>query len=326
MNALEKDSLQAVEKEVEEEINSCEEMKFHCSIFNKGILAIGLLLFAVATSASLYAQDPEGDEIDLLLDELFFNDQQFIDDILNSFNSYNFIYANTSFNSHTFFSGRDPGIDQFNIVPQISFYSSSGFNVSVSGIYYQTFEPKWDYTNVSVGYYNTLGKQKKLSYNAEYTRFFYSDGWSTFTNSLSLQVGLQNKKRNLGTKIGVSYLFGTDQSFQLLSRSYANITIAKRKEAVIKFRPKLNFLMAQQTIALEQLNTQNPDSSAVIIYNDIFDLLNTQINLPLTISTKSWDLAVGYNINLPSAVESESDLKTNGFFNISIGYLIDLDK
>jgi hypothetical protein len=301
-------------------------MKLHCYKFNKRLLALWLLLFTVATSADLYAQDPVDDEIDLLLDEFFFNDQQFIDDILNSFNSYNFIYANTSFNSNTFFSGRDSGIDQFNIVPQISYYSSSGFNVSVSGIFYQTFEPKWDYTNVSVGYYNTIGKQKQISYNAEYTRFFYSDGWNTFTNSLGLLVGLQTQKRNLGSKWGLSYLFGTDQSFQILSRTYANITIVREKKAVIKFRPKLNFLMAQQTIALEQLNTQGSESSTEIIYNDVFDLLNTQINLPFTISTKSWDLEAGYNINMPTPLESESDLKANGFFNISIGYLIDLDK
>ena len=129
----------------------------HHSKFN-GLLTVWLLLFTVATTANLYAQEPEEDEIDLLLDDLFFNDQQLIDDILNSFNKYNFIYSNVSFNSNTFFSGRDSGVDQFNLVPQISYYSSSGFNVSVSGIYYETFSPNWDFTNVSVGYYNTIGK------------------------------------------------------------------------------------------------------------------------------------------------------------------------
>jgi hypothetical protein len=300
-------------------------MKAHRYISNKGLLAVWLLLFTVATSANLYAQEPEEDEIDLLLDELFFNDQQFIDDILNSFNTYNFIYSNVSFNSNTFFSGRDSGIDQFNLVPQISYYSSSGFNVSISGIFYETFEPNWDYTNVSVGYFNTIGKNKQFNYNAGYTRYFYADGWDTFTNSLDLSVGLRNKKRNLGTKLGVSYLFGTDQSFQISSRSYAYFTIVKQKKSVIKFRPKLNFLIAQQTIALEQLLNQGDQTITEFVYNDIFDLLNTQINLPLTLSTKSWDFELGYNINFPSAVESESDLKTTSFFNFSIGYLIDLN-
>ncbi len=231
-------------------------MKAHRYISNKGLMAVWLLLFTVATSANLYAQEPEEDQIDMLLDELFFNDQQFIDDILDSFNTYNFLYTNVSFNSNTFFSGRDSGVDQFNLIPQLSYYSSSGFNVSVSGLYYETYSPNWDFTNVYVGYNNTIGKKKLFNYNVGYTRYFYSDGWDTFTNSLDLSVGIRNKKKNLGTKLGASYLFGKDQSFQIVSRTYAIATIAKQKNFVLKFRPQISFLIAQQTIALEQLNTQ----------------------------------------------------------------------
>ncbi len=292
-------------------------MKTHRYISNKGLIAFWLLLFTVATSANLYAQEPEEDEIDMLLDELFFNDQQFIDDILDSFNTYNFLYTNVSFNSNTFFSGReDPEVDQFNLVPQLSYYSSSGFNVSVSGLYYETYSPNWDFTNVYVGYYNTIGKKKLFNYNAGYTRYFYSDGWDTFTNSIDLSVGIRNKKKNLGTKVGASYLFGKDQSFQIASRTYANLTLTKQKKFALKFRPQISFLIAQQTIELAQSNTTN----------DIFDLLNTQLNLPMTLATKSWDFALGYNINFPSPVETEPSLDTTGYFNISIGYLIDLDK
>ena len=125
-------------------------MKAHRYIFNKRLIAVWLLLITVATAANLNAQEPE-DEIDMLLDDLFFNDQEFIDDILNSFNTYNFLYANVSVNDNTFFSGRDSGVDQFSVIPQLSYYSSSGFNVSVSGLYFETYSPNWDFTNVMVG-------------------------------------------------------------------------------------------------------------------------------------------------------------------------------
>lgn len=302
-------------------------MKLYRPIAKQRLIAFWLLLFTAATTVSAYAQvTQDDDEIDLLLDELFFNDQKLLDDILNSFNTFNFIYTNVSFNSNTYFSGRDSGIDQFNLVPQISYYSSSGFNISVSGIYYETFEPNWDFTNVYVGYYNALGKNKSLTYSAGYTRYFYSDGWDTFTNSIDVSLGLRNKKRTLGTKIGVSYLFGTDQSFQLVSSSFGKINITKQKNFSLKLIPQLNFILAQQTIALEQLAGQGDDVTTEFVYNDIFDLLNTQINIPISLTTKSWDFQLGYNINLPSAVETESDLKTTGFLNLSVGYLIDLDK
>lgn len=301
-------------------------MKSHRFIINQGFKAVWLLLISVATTASLYSQEPEEDEIDVLLDELFFNDQEFIDDIIDSFSTYNFLYANLSFNSNTFFSGRESGVDQFNFVPQLSYYSSSGFNMSISGIYYETFSPNWDFTNVYVGYYHTIGNKKLLNYNVGYTRYFYSDGWDTFTNSIDVGVGIRNKNKTFGTKLRASYLFGKDQAIQIASRTYASATLTKQQNFVLKFRPQLNFLVAQQTIALAQLDTVGTDSIIEYEYNDIFDLLNTQLNLPFTLATKSWDFELGYNINFPSAVETESNLKTTSYFNISIGYLIDLDK
>ncbi|NCP04802.1 MAG: hypothetical protein GW839_01610 [Flavobacteriales bacterium] len=299
-------------------------MKTH-SLFNKHLLTFWLLLFTVATSVNLYAQETkEDDAIDILLDELFFNDEQFINDILDSFNTYHFIYTNVSFNSNTFFTGRDSGVDQFNIVPQISYYNASGFNMSVSGIYYESFIPNWDFTNVSLGYYNTIGKNKLFNYNLGYTRYFYANGWDTFTNSIDLSFGVRNKKRTLGTKLATSYLFGTDQSFQLVSRTYANINLAKEKNFNLNFRPQISFTAAQQTTALEQLNTIGDVTTVEYIFNDVFDLLNTQINIPLSLSTKSWDFELGYNINLPSRLKTEPELKSTSFFSISIGYLIDL--
>ncbi len=294
------------------------------SLFKKQILVLWLLLFMAATAVNIYAQEPKEDETDLLLDELFFNNQQFMNDILDSFSTNNFIYTNVSFNSNTFFSGRDSGIDQFNIVPQISYYSNSGFNISVSGIYYETFSPQWDFTNIALGYYNTLGKNKLINYNVGYTRYFYANGLDAFTNSIDLSLGIRNKKRTLGTKLATSYLFGTDQSFQIVSRTYANVAIARENDFTLKFRPQISFLMAQQTTALEQLNTIGDVTTMEYIYNDIFDLLNTQINIPLILVTKSWDFELGYNINLPNRVETEPNLLTTSFINLSVGYLIDL--
>jgi len=104
-------------------------------------------------------------------------------ELLESDFSYNFLYTSVSYNSNTYFSGRDSGTDQFNIIPQVSYYHSSGFNASISGIYYQNFDPSWDFTSVSLGYFNTLGKQKNIIYNLGYTHFFYADGYDFFTNS-----------------------------------------------------------------------------------------------------------------------------------------------
>lgn len=62
------------------------------------------------------------------------------------------------------------------------------------------------------------------------------------------------------------------------------------------------------------------------MYEYIFQLLNTQLNLLLTLFTQSWDFEMSYNINFPSAVDTESDLKPTGFISLYVGDLIDLLK
>ena len=289
------------------------------------IKVIGLLLFIAATSLFTYAQVPRtDDEIDALLDELFFSEDQLLDDILASLNRNEFIYTSVTFNSNTYFSGRDSGIDQYNFYPQISYYHPSGFSLSLSGLYYEKFDPNWDFTSASLGYSHTLDKKERFYISTGYTHYFYSDGSNLFTESIDLGFGLQNKHKTFGTSLSATYLFGNDDAFQLISSTYGRISLYKEKTFSIKFNPRLNFLIASQTIALEELNSQT-DEYEFINY-DVFNLLNTQLRFPISLTTKSWNFDVGYVINLPNPVAAETDLKSTGFFTVSLGYLINLNK
>lgn len=284
----------------------------------------GLLLFTMATSFCSYAQEKNSEEIDGLLDELFFSDQQFLDELIENKYSYNFLYTSLSYNSNTYFSGRDSGTDQFHLIPQISYYHSSGFNASISGIYYQNFAPSWDFTSVSLGYFKTIGKSKNILYNVGYTKYFYSDDFDAYTNSLDVSLGIRNKKRSLGTTIAGSYLFGTDQSYQIVSSTFANFTLKRTPRFAIRFRPSINFIVAKQTLAVQKIVFFNRRPILQTTNYNVFDLLNTQLNFPLSFSTNSWDFELGYYLNVPKATATESVLPTTNFFNFSVGYLFDL--
>lgn len=286
----------------------------------------GLLLFSIATSFCSYAQEENLDDIDGLIDELFFNDQQFLDELIEGGLTYNFLYTSVSYNTNTFFSGRDSGTDQFNIIPQVSYYHSSGFNASISGIYYQNFAPAWDFTSVSVGYFNTIGKQKNFNYNLGYTHFFYSDDFDDFTNSIDLSFGFRNKKRTIGTTLAASYLFGTDTSLQLVSNSFLNINLKRTSNLALRFRPNISFIIADQTYTFNSIIRSPLGPRIVTVVQEVFDLLNTQLSFPLSLSTKSWDFEIDYHLNLPNAVSNESNLSNTNFFSFSVGYLLDLNK
>jgi hypothetical protein len=290
------------------------------------IKGIGLLLFTMATSFCSYAQENNVEDIDGLIDELFFNDQQFLDELIENDFSYSFLYTALSYNSNTYFSGRDVGTDQFHLIPQVSYYHSSGFNASISGVYYQKFAPSWDFTSVSVGYFNSIDKNKNLLYNLGYTKYFYSDGFDSFTNSLDVSLGIRNKKRTLGTTISASYLFGTDNSYQIVSNSFVNFTLSRKLNSAVRFRPNINFIIASQFYTFNKVIRTQTGPKIITVNQNIFNLLNTQISFPISVTTNSWDFELGYNINLPNAVANETDLKSTGFFNLSVGYMFDLNK
>jgi hypothetical protein len=290
------------------------------------IKVFGLLLFSIATSFCSYAQEENLEDLDGLIDELFFNNQQFLDELIESDFSFNFLYTSVSYNSNTFFSGRDSGTDQFNAIPQVSYYHSSGFNASISGVYYQNFDPNWDFTSVSLGYFKAIGKNKNLLYNVGYTKYFYTDDFDDFTNSLDVSLGIRNKNRTLGTSVSASYLFGTDNSYQIISNTFANLTLKRTSKFALRFRPSINFIIAKQTLAYSRIVFFNGQRTLKTFNYDVFDLLNTQLNFPISLTTNSWDFEVGYNLNLPNALANEDPLKTTGFLNLSVGYMFDLNK
>lgn len=283
-----------------------------------------LLLFTVATSFYSYAQEINDTDIDALLDDFFFSEQQFLDELIESDFSYNFLYTSVSYNNSTYFSGRDAGTDQFNIIPQVSYYHSSGFNASISGIYYQEFLPNWDFTSLSLAYFNTLGEKKMFVYNLGYTKYFYTDGYDGFTNSIDVSFGIRNKKRTFGTTISASYLFGADASYQVVSNSFVNFTLKRASNFALRLRPTVNFIIAKQSLAIERIIFIDRQKILETVNFNIFDLLNTQVSIPISLSTKHWDFEFGYNINFPNAVLKENNLKTTNFFSISVGYLFDL--
>ena len=154
-----------------------------------------------------------------------------------------------------------------------------------------------------------------------YTRFFYTDGFDDFTNSIDASIGLRNRKRTLGTTLTSSFLFGEDSSLQLVFNSFVNINIKRGLTYAIRFRPNISFIVAEQTYTFRRIIRTPQGPRIQRTTQDIFDLLNTQIHIPISMTINNWDFEVGYSLNLPNEVANESDLNTTGFFNFSVGYL-----
>lgn len=258
-----------------------------------------------------------------IIDELFQEDLV-IDELLTSLTHFQFLYFSVNYNNATYFSGRDIGIDQYNIKPQLTYLNSNGIFASIYGIYYSGFDSKWDVTSATIGYGNNFGKKKRFKYYTSYSNYFNNNSISTiFRNDISVGLSVRNEKKTMGTQITGSYLFGNEQSFQFVSTSYITLNVLKTKKSKLDCKPQLNIIAGQQTFELAQTYSHMGQPITTYTLNNVFGLINTQLNIPLQFSTHSFDFELGYNINFPTAIGDETNLKTTGFFNLSVGYLMD---
>ncbi len=270
-------------------------------------------------------------DLDAYIDEMLLEEESF-DEMIASFTNFNFLYVSVNYNSDTYFSGRDIDVDQFNIVPQITYMHSKGFYASFSGIYYSEFVPNWDVTTITAGYGQSFGKNKLWRYYGSYSYYFYSNDLDNIYNStVNAGLSIRNKKRTIGTQISGAYYFGSEQTYQIVSRSFATLNLIKTAKHQLRFRPQLSIVTGTQIVDLSGGSVQKllvakeeVVADDIIVQSSAFSLINTQINIPLQYSTSSFDFELGFNFNIPSELEGETDVKNTSFFNVGIAYLIDL--
>lgn len=276
---------------------------------------------------SLFKSTAQDDDLllDSLLDEILNSENQIIDDLLLSLSNFDLIYISSTYNNKTYFSGRHIGIGQYNISPQITYANSNGFYTGISGTYFSEFYPKWDVTTVYLGYGKIINKQKTLNYNIAYSRYFYANNDDNiFANTLDIGLGIRTKNKLLSTQLTGSYLFGKENSFQFLSKTYYKINILKEKNTSIYVKPQINIFAGKQTIELSRIAIIENIPITTYLNNTIFDLINTQLILPLEVTFNNLDIGFGYTINFPHPIGEEVSLKSTSFFHFSIGYLIEL--
>ena len=282
------------------------------------------LFICISVVSVSYSQELTDKETDDLIDGLFENNKT-LEEVLASFSKYQFLYLSLNYNSNTYFSGRDIGVNQYNLSPKISYLHYSGLSLNVSGIYYDKFDPKWDLTTVNFGYAKSLGKNNTFKYYTSYTRYFYNNGVSnSFENDLNIGVGIKNKKRTIGTQLSGSYLFGNDKAFQLASTSYFLVKLLKTQKYRLDFRPQFSVIAGDQTVEFSRTYFKNGRLVTDYTTEKLFGLINKQVSLPIQFGINSFDFELGYNINFPAAIGTETNLKNTSYFNFSAAYLFDL--
>jgi hypothetical protein len=270
--------------------------------------------------ALVLAQESVRSEADAILDELFPMDSLSIEAMVNDLKQQDFLYINTMYNNKTFFSGRDFGVEQYSFFPAISYIDSNNFFLNVGSGYYSEVSPQWDFITFSGGYANYLNKKKSIMATGVYSYTSFTEDVADLNNQrVSLSLSYRNKWfRNA---LSGGYLFGGNTSSYVSNNTYFNIDLLESKSLKISIEPRVGIFWGNQTVTeLVRVGIFQFEEVSM----DVFQLLNTELTLPVAFDFGKWDFEIEYTFAIPNALPGEDDSDNNGYFAISLGYLIGL--
>jgi hypothetical protein len=277
------------------------------------------LLF-VMISALCTAQEVELSEADVILDDLFVSDSLDVLELFDKLKKQDYLYTTVIYNNKTLFSGRDFGVNQYSVFPSISYIDGDNFFLNLNAGYYSGVNPTWDFVTLSGGYSNYLNKRKTLLASGVYSYSSYSQDVADLNNH-RLTAGLSFRKKWFRNTLTLGYLFGGASSTFVSNNTYISIDILDTKLFDISIRPRIGFFWGNQTVS--ELIFISPRQFEYVNTN-YFQLLNTEVGIPVELDFGNWDVEIEYTFNSPKALPSEEGLKNSGFILLSLGYLIEL--
>ena len=199
----------------------------------KGIVLILMLLI-------LNQAWSQTDSLDSLLNDVLGYDKEF-KRLMDTTSSFMFLYGGLSYDSKTYYAGREIGDDMYNMNGYLYFFHSKGFFIGAIGSWYSQFDPGYSTTIASTGFYKTLRMNKsKLIFRTSYSRYIYykPDPEIEYNFNNSLKSGLSVKNNWIGGRLSANLLFGKDIGLSISPVIFSRITIFRfRNYNDIQFEP-----------------------------------------------------------------------------------------
>jgi hypothetical protein len=270
--------------------------------------------------ALVLAQERVKSEADAILDELFPIDSLTIESMVLDLKKQDFLYINTLYNTKTLFSGRDFGVEQYSFFPAISYIDSNNFFLNVGSGYYSEVDPQWDFITFSGGYSNHLNKKKSIVATVAYSYTTFTEDVADLNNQ-RVSLSLSYRAKWFRNALSGGYLFGGNRSSYLSNNTYFNIDLLASKSLDISIEPRVGIFWGNQTITeLVRIGFFQFQE----VSTDVFQLLNTEVSIPVEFDFGKWDFEIDYTYAMPNALPGEEKPSNNGYFSISLGYLIGL--
>ncbi|MBN2165300.1 MAG: hypothetical protein JW717_03390 [Marinilabiliaceae bacterium] len=285
------------------------------------------IAFALVVSLTIRAQNDE--VVDSVLNDLFFEEVDLYE-LFDGNTKYHFLYFVSTFNSATYYAGRQVGDNEYNISGQMYYFISNGLYFGASGVQYSHLDPGFRSVVVSAGYANTLKKFKYLNYRLAYDRYIYVNMGTDFepTYNSDINVGFTLKNKIIGGRFDYTMLLGNEFGNLLSFDVFSKIKLLSLGTYDrIQFEPQLSWFYGADMVEydLNAYMVNDPFYEPNYIQKEEFGLLNTQISLPLSVSYRQFDFEVSYSFHFPKSLDPAYYYDKSGFWSISLAYIIDIN-
>ncbi len=267
--------------------------------------------------------------VDSLLNDILFGDDD-LTALFGAKQNFQFLYVSTSWNSRTYYAGRENGDHQSNLIGQIYYMHSAGFFAGVSGSWYSQLDPNYRSTIISAGFGKGVKKLPFFRYrlSADYFFFHVNDPDFDPIYRASANAGITLKSKSLGTRIDGSLLMGQEFGQQLSWSANAYLYLARfGKYNYLRLEPEVSVFFgseAAEFLLNEAYIDETTNLEVDSYYKDVFALLNTQLRVPLSLSWKNIDASVTYLYNVPRTVGDGDSYPNTSYFRVSLGYIFSL--
>lgn len=151
--------------------------------------------------------------------------------------------------------------------------------------------------------------------------------YSTFTqdvanlNNQRISASLSVRLKWFRNSLSGGYLFGGAASHYISNNTYFSIDLFDARNISVSLEPRFGMFWGSQAIT-EFVRTGIFTFEEV--NSNVFQQLNSEVQIPLAIDFGDWDFELGYSFSFPNPLPTEDQVSNKGYFSFSIGYLIGL--
>ncbi|MCU0444734.1 MAG: hypothetical protein MUE85_07430 [Microscillaceae bacterium] len=241
---------------------------------------------------------------------------------------YSEMVLNIGFANRVVFAGRDFNTDQFSLNGGATYYHKSGFFGGVSAYWYSDSPPRYNLTDLSVGYANEILKNWLVNLSYDYLLFTNIENQPANPLQHNLAIGSSYDFGPVNVGVDYGFLTGGENAHRLSANLGGYIPIYDVWIFdKISFSPNVSLFWGTDNITLSRLPARfqrRISQNGVRLDTDKFGLMNINLAIPIQFKIKRFKLNFTYNYSFPQALfpRLERNLHEIGFFTTSIAYTL----